>query len=222
MNHTEIINYLIETHNYKSYLEIGVDNGNNFSHINIENKESCDITNNHWELEYPITYLMPSDELFKCLHMDKKYDIIFIDGMHNDHYVFRDIINSLQHLNKGGLICVHDTFPSNAEETYPYYPLTGRWNGNVYKAILSLQDFNIEFYTIINNDDGLTIIKYFDNPYSLNVNGYKPKDIRYDYLFGSFKNLSDDNIIHYSDQGMYAMHMIYENDFINKVENKEI
>ena len=36
MNHTEIIQYLIDKNNYKTYLEIGVTGGNNFNVIRFD------------------------------------------------------------------------------------------------------------------------------------------------------------------------------------------
>ena len=64
-----------------------------------------------WELDYPITYLMPSDEMFANMSINQNYDIIFIDGMHSEDYLDRDIINSLKHLNPNGLILCHDVLP---------------------------------------------------------------------------------------------------------------
>jgi predicted O-methyltransferase YrrM len=40
-----------------------------------------------------------------------KFDVIFIDGLHEEHQVDRDIVNSLQHLNPGGIIVLHDCLP---------------------------------------------------------------------------------------------------------------
>ena len=38
----DLINYLIEKRNFKSHLEIGLDNGDNYKRIQCEHKESVD------------------------------------------------------------------------------------------------------------------------------------------------------------------------------------
>ena len=207
MYHTKTINYIIQKKGYKSYLEIGTHFGWNYDYINIENKECCDPDNSHHEM----TYHMTSDEMFAKMPLDKKYDIIFIDGLHNELYVHRDIINSLKHLNPGGIICVHDTYPRKYSLTTEKY--IGKelkeecWNGNVWKAIVNLQNLNIEYYTIHNDDCGLTIIKYFDNPYKLTISNTK-NDYDYNYIFDD--NYEYLNINHFTAQGKYAMHVITE------------
>ena len=95
MNRTEIINRLIEKNNYKNYLEIGLDNpDNNYNHIVCDDNECVDpffeydhnngfdvnISNFEDIIKNTLTYRMSSDEFFQKNH--KKYDIIFIDGLH--------------------------------------------------------------------------------------------------------------------------------------------
>ena len=203
MTHNEIINYIIQKKNYKSYLEIGTEYGYNFDEINIEFKECCDIDNT----KHKITYHMTSDEMFANMSLDKKYDIIFIDGMHDEEYVDRDIINSLKHLNKNGIVCVHDVIPSAAEMQVKseVFKFGDCWTGDVWKSITKLQDNNLEFYTINNNEFGLTIIKYKENPHGLTIPQYK-SSIRYNYVFND--TYSFDTCI--TEQGKYVLHIINE------------
>ena len=218
MNHTEIIQYLIDKNNYKTYLEIGVTGGNNFNIIRCNEKESCDVVTEderaNTNYEGNITYLMTSDEMFAKMPTDKKYDIIFIDGLHDEEYVDRDIINSLKHLNKYGVICVHDTLPyyDIAQTDYNIYfnhkDEVVIWNGTTWKAITKLQDNNIEFYTVDNGDFGLTIIKYKDNPQQLQPPTYLSK-LRYEYVF----NHTYDNNTNITNQGKFILHVITEEQF---------
>lgn len=166
MNHLEIINYLIEKKQYKSYLEIGVYNGNNFNNVKCEHKECCDPCICDIHVNCDVTYKMTSDEMFVQMPTNKKYDIIFIDGMHDESYVDRDIMNSMKHLNKNGIICLHDTFPCSKESVKKYDTYAdnrGSWCGDVFKSILKLKETNLEYYTVNNNDYGLGIIKYDSN-----------------------------------------------------------
>ncbi len=89
----DLINTYIKHYSFKSFLEIGHDRGQAFDHIDIEHKESVDISS----ITMP-TYVMSSDDFFE--KYDTKYDIIFIDGLHEHAQVDRDIHNSLTHLNR--------------------------------------------------------------------------------------------------------------------------
>ncbi len=56
-----------------------------------------------------INYEMTSNEFFALEKIqNKKYDVIFIDGLHETTQVDIDIQNSLKHLNEGGFILLHD------------------------------------------------------------------------------------------------------------------
>ena len=175
MNRTDIINYLIEKNNYKSYLEIGLDNpDNNFKKINCELKHSVDPFfeedhKNNYDLnptqfEYAKQYLthrMTSDEFFSTTN--GTYDIIFIDGLHTQ--VGKDIINGLRRLNNGGKIVVHDCLPPN--EGYQIVPRKqGSWCGDVWKAIAELKKQNVQF-NVVDTDFGVGVIDYFENPEDL-------------------------------------------------------
>ena len=84
----EIINQLIKARGYKDYLEVGTDKGDTFSKIEIKNKECCDPINNiSKEYNFKLDYQMKSDEMFENMPKNKKYDIIFLDGMHDEKYL---------------------------------------------------------------------------------------------------------------------------------------
>lgn len=181
MNRTDIINLLIEKYKYKSYLEIGLDNPyNNYCNINCELKHSVDpyFEKDHQGTDAPIeeeffkylTYRMTSDEFFAS--SDMKYDIIFIDGLHCEDQVGKDIINGLKHLNKNGKIVVHDCLP-NSEIAQIVPRQTGEWNGDVWKAITMLHTQNIH-YDIVDTDYGCGVISWHDNPEGLKYLEHSP------------------------------------------------
>ena len=163
MNHLEIINYLIEKNNYKSYLEIGVEYGTNFNSIRWEHKECCDTCECVSSPSCNVDYIMTSDEMFEQMSDDKKYDIIFIDAMHDESYVDRDVENSMKHLNENGVICLHDSLPISedcAKKYSTYSNNRGTWCGDVFKSIVKLNQTNLNYITVNNDDLGLTIIKH--------------------------------------------------------------
>ena len=211
----EIINQLIKAKGYKTYLEVGTDEGDTFSKIEIDNKECCDpVYNIKSEYNFELTYQMTSDEMFDKMDKDKKYDLIFLDGMHEEKYLDRDIINALKHLNKDGLIICHDTIPTNITYTRKYPNINQipiGWTGNVYKSILKLQEQNISFYTLINVIHGMTIIEYYPNPYELKVPDYSSNNDYY-YIFQT-DIYNEEYNVHFSNQGMFAMHVIDYTNF---------
>lgn len=178
---TEIINTLIKQHNLKSYLEIGLCNPElNFRKIDCEFKESCDpfiynpdedginkddtlfgFTENgelKREISDFLTYRLTSDELFAMTPYDKKWDIIFIDGLHLHEQVTKDILNALKHLNEGGFIVVHDCLPVE-EEVQNRNRTTLHWNGDVWKAVARLGELGMKFKTF-DTDEGVAVIPY--------------------------------------------------------------
>ena len=92
MKRYDLINYYIQKYHLNSFLEIGHWKGECFKNVICNIKESIDPN-----IECNATYKITSDEFFK--NYNKKYDIIFIDGLHECEQVDRDIKNSLKHLN---------------------------------------------------------------------------------------------------------------------------
>jgi hypothetical protein len=153
MKRTDIINHLIKKNNYKRYLEIGVRNPDeNLNKIIVEHKDGVDPAGN---CNYPI----PSDDFFNQLDGDVKYDIIFIDGLHLDYQVERDITNSLKHLNEGGTIVMHDCSPIKEEHQVEEYVVGKTWNGTTWKAYVKFRmtDENLSM-CVVDTDHGVGII----------------------------------------------------------------
>lgn len=124
----DLIHYYITARKFKSFLEIGTDRGEAFKAINIDKKVSVDP-----DRRTNATYYMTSDEYFE--QTTDKFDIIFIDGLHEYSQVDRDIKNALKHLNKHGVIIMHDCHPNSeaCQRHCSYYP-GGEWTGDCWKA----------------------------------------------------------------------------------------
>ena len=144
----EIIQNIIEFKKYKSYLEIGCDRNQSFSNINIDKRVGIDPVEGG-------THKMTSDEFF--YNNNDKFDIIFIDGLHQYEQVIKDIKNSLNCLKKNGLILLHDCLPRTIwNQVYPR--INSDWNGDVWKAIVECRTYeNIDTYTCI-ADRGIGVI----------------------------------------------------------------
>lgn len=156
MKRHEIINLLITKNNYKSYLEIGLDNGFNFSRIKINSKISVDPALGQYSHANP-TYKLTSDDFFS--QNKNGYDIIFIDGLHHSEQVYKDIKNSLECLNSGGTIVCHDMSPE--EERQQIVPRQQSvWTGDCWKAWVNIRAEQpyLDMF-VINSDWGVGIIK---------------------------------------------------------------
>ncbi len=159
MTRYDIINKIIESKGYRNYLEIGVRDGECFKEICCENKTGVDPS----PVSSDTTHIMTSDSFFESLEDDYKFDIIFIDGLHLDHQVDRDIENSLKHLSENGTIVLHDCNPPtryHAEETPVFTaPANGNWNGTVYLSLIKLRLYRNDLkLTTVDTDWGVGIL----------------------------------------------------------------
>jgi hypothetical protein len=157
MTRIELIQTLIDKHGYKSYLEIGVNTpkqpGYSHDSIKIETKHGVDPN-------VDTTFKMTSDEFFNL--EGQSYDIIFIDGDHIYEQAYRDIINSLERLNEGGTIVVHDCNPTT-EITQRRIRASDAWHGDVWKAIVRVQLIPDVEVTTLDSDEGCAIIRIKKN-----------------------------------------------------------
>jgi hypothetical protein len=168
MNRTDVLNDIIKKKGYNSYLEIGLDDPrSNFMKIACEHKESCDPyvgsdnikdPKNNEDIKKFLTYYMTSNEMFSRIPDYKKWDIVFIDGLHMKEQVLNDVLNSMKHLNPNGTIVLHDCYP-HREECQIVPRMCSEWNGDVWKTIAYLS-YNGVKLNVLNVDYGIGIIPY--------------------------------------------------------------
>jgi hypothetical protein len=163
----DAINKIIDFHHLKNpaYLEIGVWTGETFKNIKSNIKDGVD-PGQYCDCKY-VNYKITSDEFFKN-HINKKYDIIFIDGLHTAFQVSKDIFNSINNLNDGGWIILDDVFPhSENEQERLNLNKSGSQTGDVWKALYNVLDTIIEIsdiiYFINNTERGNFIFKVKQN-----------------------------------------------------------
>lgn len=150
MTRWEIINRIIGAREYTSFLEIGTKYGETFTNVNVPVKVSVDP-----DPKTRATFIMTSDEYFRG--HDEKFDLVFVDGLHECSQAFRDVMNALKVLNPGGVIVMHDCHPQNREMQEEY---RGQyfWTGDVWKAFVALRaTLDYEMY-VIDEDFGCGII----------------------------------------------------------------
>lgn len=175
----DLIQFIIDKYNFKTYLEIGCDKDQCFSKINVCEKIGVD----------PVSggnIRNTSDQFFT--NNQKFFDVIFLDGLHTYEQTKKDIENSLKILNDNGVILIHDCLPRRiSHQAIPRY--RGSWNGDVWKTIVEFRtkiDLDI-FVTQI--DFGVGVIKKKNNTQVLNLqlNNFKKLKFKdYYYNFNSF------------------------------------
>lgn len=155
MKRFDIINHLATKRNIENYLEIGVLKGENIRRIKIKNKDGVD-PGLEGHLAKEVNFKMTSNDFFK--QNSKKYDMVFIDGLHHSEQVDLDISNSIEHTVENGIIVLHDCSPANLAMTIrPRKQVL--WTGDVYKSVLKFQKNNENHtYFTVNTDHGVGVI----------------------------------------------------------------
>ncbi len=153
LTRTSILNTLVSRYAYTSYLEIGLGNGRNFAAIEVERakKVSVDTNPNHRP-----DFAMSSDEFFA--QNERRFDLVFIDGLHECEQVERDILHALEVLNEGGTIVCHDMNP--VQEIHQSRPRKSAfWNGDVWKTWVKLRARADLEMTVLDCDQGCGILR---------------------------------------------------------------
>ena len=109
-----LINDLITDLNYQSYLELGVSLGESWNRITCDKKIGVDndinVTNKFDGVIHSTT-----DDYF--LNNNDKFDLIYIDALHEKNQVYKDFKNSFNSLNDSGIIIFHDINPISIGQT---------------------------------------------------------------------------------------------------------
>jgi len=138
---------------------------------------------------------LSSDEFFK--KNVKKFDIIFLDGLHTYEQTIKDINNSLDSIDENGVILIHDCLPKKIwNQVVPR--LYGHWNGDVWKAIVHARTYKYaDTYTCI-ADHGLGVIFKRKNRNLLEIDNDDFKNLKFsDYYHNHEKymnTISSENI----------------------------
>lgn len=183
----QIIQEIIDKEKYKNYLEIGCDNDENFSQVVVENKIGVDPLKGG-------TLRMTSDKFFR--DNKKKFDMIFLDGLHTYEQTIKDINNSLEFISDKGVIIIHDCLPKKIwNQIVPR--VYGHWNGDVWKAIVHSRTYNYaDTYTCI-ADHGLGIIFKRKNKNCLEINVKNFKNLKFSQYYANHNKYM--NLINYED-----------------------
>ncbi len=93
----------------------------------------------------------------------KRFDVIFIDGLHLAEQADRDILNALDFISYKGFVVIHDCNPPtefHARESFSFRnsPARGYWNGTTWKAFYKFR-YQKDLYSIcFDTDWGVGVI----------------------------------------------------------------
>jgi len=105
------INKLLVYTRGKNYLEIGVNYGFTFEGVKADYKLGVDPQKKFFSFGSGHHLKDNSDNFFKS--NTSKFDLIFIDGLHEYKQVLRDIVNSLNSLSRDGIVLIDDVYPTD-------------------------------------------------------------------------------------------------------------
>ena len=167
------INYLVRELHLRSYLEIGVFEGETFANVEVRRRYGVDPD----PLFDPVLLprgskfaVMTSDAFFAMIRPSKHFDVAFIDGLHTVEQTYRDLINTFAHL-RGGVVLIDDTVPSDEYSAIPDQQesyrardaagLEGRpWHGDVWRVVMLLDRHHpeLEWRTIVDGGNPQTLV----------------------------------------------------------------
>ena len=145
-----LLNQLIQSRGFTSYLEIGVGSGRTFHAVHASRKVGVD----------PLGHVgvkATSDRWFA--RNRQRFDLVFIDGLHHKDQVLRDVQNALHVLTPRGIVVLHDCLPSGRrQQQCPRPPGLSAWNGDVWKAVVELRRRPDLDTAVLDEDHGLGVL----------------------------------------------------------------
>ncbi|CAM9796077.1 unnamed protein product [Chrysoparadoxa australica] len=152
---------------YRSYLEIGCFGDYSFSQMKTAVQDLPGGLAIGVDPMSGGTHRMTSDAFFEQ-YEGPKFDLVFIDGLHEAKQVLRDVGNALWALTPTGTIVLHDAIPRSRSMGQPPMALAGGkyddatggiWNGDVYRAVIELRQKHYLDVAVGDFDFGCAVIK---------------------------------------------------------------
>ncbi len=213
MLRTDVLQKIIDHKKAQRYLEIGVNNGDNFFPIEISHKVAVDPSfafsperQKEWETKNPdnlkAQYVnATSDDFFAQTAASERFDVVFIDGLHTYQQSLQDVLNSLDRLNDNGVIMMHDCKPPHVAAALPAPSLQaaedlqknaatrvpgwdGIWCGDVWKTIGYLRSNRSDLRVfVLDCDFGLGIVMKGQPDNSLDLSAAQLDKMTYADIF---------------------------------------
>lgn len=179
--HTDVMQALHDNLRPRSYLEIGVEQGETLRaakcpSIAIDPELTVD-QKTVGEKPVCLLYRMPSDRFFSTYDpvalLGDQIDLAFLDGMHLYECLLRDFINTERCCRKNSVIVLHDCVPTdlylarrdrNDQSLVSCTRIRGGWCGDVWKTVLILRRYrpDLRIMTFDSALTGLVVVTNLD------------------------------------------------------------
>lgn len=173
MNRADVVQTVVDRYNGASYLEIGVSTGETFNQVRARRKVAVDPAfgfsppPNNPSVQY---HSVASDKYFGNQELFELFDVIFLDGLHTFEQTLRDFTNSIDRLNRGGLIVIDDVLPNHWYASIRDYQTSilvrdalkiqdRSWMGDTYRLVFFLKSFfqQYDYATVADNHGQLVV-----------------------------------------------------------------
>ncbi len=174
----QVVAGFLALHDAPNYLEIGVHSGLTFHPQKAALKIAVDPK---FQFALPVPAVTPeveyhevtSDEYFgRIASPGRKFDVIYVDGLHTAEQTLRDVLNAVECLRDDGVIIVDDVIPSSYGASLPDFEdflrvrhmipceTSGHaWMGDVYRVVFFVETFmqGFEFGVVEENHGQLVM-----------------------------------------------------------------
>ena len=161
-----------------TYLEIGTYRGHTLAQVKIPFKWGVDPEARFDQGSLPAGVRFSkstSDDFFAVLSRTVRFDLVFLDGLHEARQVYRDLRNVLLHCHDSSLILVDDVIPDSDLTAHPDEATarqlktqagirSGRWHGDVWKLVPLLHEQHPELGWVLFHDQSKVAALGEDNP----------------------------------------------------------
>jgi hypothetical protein len=166
-----VVNRLLSLYDQPRYLEVGVCTAHTFDRVTAPIKVAVDpvFEFDHQDPERAVPgveyHQVTSDAYFGTLvDPDRRFDVIYLDGLHTVEQTLRDVTNALHHLQPQGVILIDDVRPSSHLAAIPdrqrFFEVRNRlgtteqdWMGDVFRVVLAIETFfqQLSYATVAEN-----------------------------------------------------------------------
>ena len=137
-----------------TYLEVGVSLGRTFEDVTVPFRWGVD-PHPRFDVDHlphgAIFSPLESDRFFSGLPENQKFDLVFLDGLHEWRQTYRDLLNALDHTSDHAIILIDDVVPDDEWSAIPDQALAiekkraagrldHRWQGDVFRVILAIAE----------------------------------------------------------------------------------
>lgn len=166
-----VVNRLLSLYDEPRYLEVGVCSGGTFRKARAATKVAVDplFQFDPSAPEFAVGgaeyHEVTSDDYFgTVVDPDRRFDVVYLDGLHTVEQTLRDLTNALHHLQPQGVILIDDVRPPTYLAAIPdrqrFFDVRTRlgvrdqdWMGDVFRLVLTVETFfqQLSFATIADN-----------------------------------------------------------------------